>query len=179
MIFQTSYFSSCQKDAFFQVIDVWWPVMFIFRVGQAELFESLVPKITVFPCQSLQTTLHFPLLSQAKQNTEVLNMQLIILKVLFGSDPPSAPVIRHPYSEEGRPEDRKNVHLFMICFIWSPDISNGKEIKLWVVKKSRYKCLCTFYSPLGLPCCISLSWCFQVLWKEFWIFFCLLFCWDW
>lgn len=96
------------------------------------------------PCQLVQTYLHSPLLSQAKQGAKLLSMQLIIFKALSVSDPHSGPVVGHPYSEEGRLEDREDVNLFMICLFLLPYISNGKEIMLWVMKKSRCKYLCPF-----------------------------------
>lgn len=108
--------------------------MFIFQVGQTALSVSLVPRtvILVFPCQSFQTYFHFHLLSQAKQNTQLLSMQLIIFKALSGSDLLSGPLVGNPYSKEGKPEDRWDVYLFICCFFlpqWKRNYAMSNEEK--------------------------------------------------
>lgn len=109
-------------------------MILIFWVGQTELSVSLVPRpvILVFPCQSVQTYFNFHLLSQGKQNTQLLSMQLIIFNALSGSDLLSGPLVGKPYSMEGKPEDRWDAHLFICCFLlsqWKRNYAMSNEEK--------------------------------------------------
>lgn len=122
-------------------------MIFIFWVGQTELSVSLIPRtvILVFPCQSVQTYFNFHLPSQAKQNTQLLSMQLIIFNALSGSDLLSGPLVGNPYSKR----ESLKINEMPICLSVAFSYHNGKEIMLWVMKKSRYKYLSlSFYSPL-------------------------------